>query len=366
MNENKRIAFLDYLRVVACFMVMAIHASEPYYLGGEAPNVTRISSKTDMLCITIVECIARVAVPLFVIASSYLLFPLKTGTGAFFKRRLTRVAVPFFIWSAAYVAAAKGDFSTMLFNFPDQAGHLWFVPMLIGLYILMPLLSPWAEKVSKRELGGWLLLWLFTTLFPFMRIAWRHLYGEPPFGAVPYLWGEAPWNAFGAFHYVSGFAGFMLLGLWFRKFSPETGWKTTLAKAVPLAVAGMCIIGIPFFLYADSFPFTGPYSEAVEMERSIEYDSIGVALATAAAFLVIRKCGRGGAFHRFAIAPLSKASYGAYLVHMFFLTPFFAAFAPRFSTPATIILTTAASFAASSATAMAIGRIPVVGKILFG
>ena len=41
----------------------------------------------------------------------------------------------------------------LLFNFPDEGGHLWFVPMLAGLYILMPLLSPWAEEVSLRIAG---------------------------------------------------------------------------------------------------------------------------------------------------------------------------------------------------------------------
>ena len=31
--SSKRIVFLDYLRVVACFIVMAIHASEPFHAG---------------------------------------------------------------------------------------------------------------------------------------------------------------------------------------------------------------------------------------------------------------------------------------------------------------------------------------------
>lgn len=30
-------------------------------------------------------------------------------------------------------------------------GHLWFVPMLFGLYLLMQLLSPWAENATERE-----------------------------------------------------------------------------------------------------------------------------------------------------------------------------------------------------------------------
>ena len=42
-------------------------------------------------------------------------------------------------------------------------------------------------------------------------------FGAPEFGPTPFLWGEAPWNHFGAFYYVSGFSGYMLLGFYFRK-----------------------------------------------------------------------------------------------------------------------------------------------------
>ncbi len=39
-EKGNRVVFLDWLRIIACFMVMAIHAAEPFYLGGETPNIT--------------------------------------------------------------------------------------------------------------------------------------------------------------------------------------------------------------------------------------------------------------------------------------------------------------------------------------
>ena len=33
-DMKERIVFLDYLRVIACFMVMLVHSIEPFYLGG--------------------------------------------------------------------------------------------------------------------------------------------------------------------------------------------------------------------------------------------------------------------------------------------------------------------------------------------
>lgn len=359
---KERIPFLDWLRVAACFMVMSIHAAENFYLGGEAPNVTLIASRADAIWVTLAECVCRACVPLFVIASSYLLFPVSRPAGEFFRRRLAKVFVPFAIWAAAYVVAAGGDLRQIAFNFPDEGGHLWFVPMLFGLYLAMPLLSPWAEKVGRRELSGWILLWLFTTTFPFLRRLWSCMYGEPSFGAVPYLYGECPWNGFGAFHYVGGFAGYMLIGLWFRKFFAPCGWSRTLAVALPLWVAGAAIIGLPFYMYADKFPFSAPYSAAVHMEMSIEYCSFGVALATIAAFLVLRKICFDGTVYRLFVRPVAEASYGMYLMHMFILPVAFAAFNRCLPTPLCIVATSAATFAASAAVATLIRRVPKLGK----
>jgi len=365
MNDNReRVVFLDWLRVIACFMVMAIHSAEPFYLGGEAPNITAIASRWDMFWITVTECICRVAVPLFVMASAYLLFPVRRPTGEFFRRRLIRVALPFVIWSVAYVWAAGGKWGPLLFNFPDEGGHLWFVPMLLGLYILMPLLSPWAERVSERELKGWLVAWLFTTTFPFLRRLWGMLYGDPSFGAMPYLYGECPWNMFGAFHYVSGFIGYMLLGLWFRRFAAPQGWVRTLSAALPMWIVGVAIVGIPFFSYPGKFPFSAPYSDAVRMEMSIEYCSLGVVFTTASAFAVLRKLDFGGAFYRCVVRPISEASYGMYLIHMFVLAPVSAALVPRLSPPLAIAVTAVASFAASAVVAIVLRRLPVVGRWL--
>lgn len=365
-GTRERIPFLDWLRVAACFMVMAIHAAENYYLGGDAPNVTFIASRSDALWVTVTECICRSCVPLFVMASSYLLFPVERSAGDFLKRRLARVFVPFAIWAVAYVLAAGGDLRQLLFNFPDEGGHLWFVPMLLGLYLAMPLLSPWAEKAGKRELRGWLLLWLVTTAFPFLRRLWAVMYGAPSFGAVPFLYGECPWNSFGAFHHVSGFLGYVLLGLWFRKFAAPRRWPQTLAVALPLWLAGVAIIGLPFFLYPDKFPFSAPYSAAVNMEMSIEYCSLGVALTTIAAFMALRKINLSGAVYRFAVRPISEASYGMYLAHMFFLPAAFAMLNAHLPTPLCIMLTATATFAASAAAAMLIRAIPKFGKLICG
>ena len=70
-----RIVFLDYLRVLACLMVIATHSCDSFYIG--PGGVWQCASESDRLWLSIIDSIMRAAVPLFVMTSSYLLLPLK-------------------------------------------------------------------------------------------------------------------------------------------------------------------------------------------------------------------------------------------------------------------------------------------------
>ena len=368
MSEQKRIVFLDYLRVFACLLVMLVHACEQYYFN--AAGDFHIATRGDALALVGLDSLARASVPLFVMASAFLLFPLRRTTGEFFRRRFMRVVVPFVVWACVYTTRFGGDWTAMAFNFPmATGGHLWFVPMLLGLYLLMPLISPWAERVSEKELRGWILLWFVTTFFPFIRklcLAWC---GAPSFGAVPFLYGECPWNAFGTFHYVSGFVGYMLLGFWFRKFAPEMGWRKTLVRAVPLLAVGWVIVaGFFYFRIPDAagYPVTRPYATAVDLEMSWEFCSFGVALTVLGYFLVLRRFKGDGAFYRMVIRPLSEASYGTYLLHILVLVELAEFVKPALPTPVAIPALALATFLSSSVVSLTLRRLPLVGRWICG
>ena len=329
---NKREIWLDWLRVIACFLVMLTHSTEPFYLGGEG---SLILTHSDAVWASVMDVFSRAAVVLFVIASSYLQFPLHYSTKDFFRKRAWRILPPFILWTIVY-ALVWGEpvqnFKDLLWNFNYAAGHLWFVYMLIGLYLIMPLLSPWAEKVGKRELQVYLGIWLFTTLIPLIRDwlggAAPVIYGPSgiPNPAKYPLWGEASWNTYGLFYYLSGMLGYLLLGLYFRKFVGEISWKKTLALALPLFSCGFAI-GVFGFLRRvglDShgvFPIEGPVGLAAVWETPWLNDGIGVALMAIGWILVLRKFRSDSAFYRKIVLPVSKASYGMYLCHLLVLVP---------------------------------------------
>ena len=372
------------MRVAACLMVMIVHSTEPFYLGGQG---SLILSPSDAVWSAIMDCFARACVPLFIIASSFLQFPLHYPTCEFFRRRAVRILIPFALWTVFY-ALVWGkpiqNFQDLLWNFNYAAGHLWFVYMLVGLYLLMPLLSPWAEKVSKRELQLYIGIWLFTTLIPLLR-DWAFgpaaiVYGPsdlPQLARVP-LWGEASWNNYGLFYYFSGVIGYLLLGLYFRRFVGPMSWRKTLTLSLPLWLVGFGICFFGFLRRAwisggGAFPIDGPLDWAVWWETTWCNDTLGVAMMTIGWVLLFKKISGETAFYRKLLLPVSKASYGMYLAHLYFLLLFAGPIREWIgsslglgSTPAVILLTALATFFTTAVLCTLVQRIPKVGKWIVG
>ena len=387
MNKEREI-WIDWLRIIACLFVMMTHCCEGFYFGDGG---TLVMTKSDAVWVTILNTFTRACVPLFVVASSYLQFPIHYSTGEFFRRRIVRVIVPFLIWSLVYAfvwGEPVQNLKDLALNFNYSAGHLWFVYMLLGVYLIMPLLSPWAEKVGKKELLLFLGIWLFSTLIPFIR-QWaggpaQVIYGPsgiPNLAKYP-LWGEASWNSYGTFYYISGFIGYLLLGLYFRKFVKQLSWAKTLAIALPLFAAGFFIGAQGFYrrVLADaggSFPVSGPVGYAAIWETTWFNDTLGLAFMTIAWILIIRKIGCAGKLYQKVILPVSKASYGMYLCHMLVLSTvltWICGLLKRgsegilgvWTTPAEVLSTALITFIITAVLCVLVQRIPKIGKYLIG
>ena len=400
----KREIWLDFLRVTACFLVMTVHSTEPFYLGGDG---TLVLTSADAFWVSLFEGIARCCVPLFVLASGYLQLPLRYPTGEFFRRRAIRIVVPMVIWTLVYafvwghpVANLKG----LLLNFNYAAGHLWFVYMLLGLYLIMPLLSPWLEKVSRKELGIYLGIWALTLCIPFVR---EYAGGMAPMiyakdglpaPALFPLWGEASWNPFGLFYYVSGFVGYLLLGVFVKRFVPAgrlvkaLGWTLFLFGFIL-----QCFGFLQRIVASGSFPVEGSVELAVSWECAIAFCGLPVAMTTLGLVLVFRSICRSepsscpsepsschserseeSIFYKYIIKPLSEAGYGMYLMHMLVLGTVSAwirgwlgvgadgLLGPVWTTPVEILGTALISFVIVGLIAVALRRIPKAGKWIMG
>ena len=100
---KKRIAFLDYIRVVACLLVMLVHASENFYVDHD--DMSLIANESNRLWVSFFDgALGRISVPLFMIVSAFLLVPMKPGMtmSQFYRRRFLRILPPFILFLLLY------------------------------------------------------------------------------------------------------------------------------------------------------------------------------------------------------------------------------------------------------------------------
>lgn len=144
---KERIFWIDVCRVIAIFGVVLIHScGEIFYSYGKIPA-------SYWLAANILDSFARVAVPLFVMISGALLLRPNNSPSVNLKNigsRIGKVLLPLIIWSMFYLWWV--DYNTpnkiidpleWLQKFLSQPVmyHLWFVYMIIGIYILLPILQ---------------------------------------------------------------------------------------------------------------------------------------------------------------------------------------------------------------------------------
>jgi len=317
--EKERIVFADYIRVIACFFVILVHASENFYAAdasGLAGNVSMLANQANRFWVALYDGgIGRVCVPLFMMVSAFLLVPLSPGTGMldFYRKRAKRILPPFvcflllytflpLAWGGMTWEQSLADLRNLPFNFPSMAGHLWFMYPLISLYLIIPIVSPWLEKASAKDERIFLYIFGVSTLLP-----WIHRF------ITPEVWGECFWNGFTMLWYCSGYLGYLVLAHYVRK---HINWE----PAKRLAVGIPCwVVGAVFTAW--SFYYKGVPGQLIEtpmLEWSWEFCTPNVLLATFGAFLTFSAIKQKKAPK--LITSLSKLSFGIYLVHLFFLS----------------------------------------------
>ena len=317
MSDSKRIAFLDYVRVFACFLVMIVHASENYYPGPESTDMAGpqaiLANQTDRLCVSLFDGFSRISVPLFMIVSAFLLAPKRKEQSSreFYRRRFGKILPPFLVFAVLYavlpllwgqidVSTTLRDLARLPLNFPTLAGHLWFMFPLFGLYLFIPVISPWLEQASAREERFFLLLFLISSCMPYL----NRWFGE--------LWGQCFWNEFHILWYFSGFLGYLVLAHYIKT---HLDWSTASRLAVggALLLAGSAVTIWSYYVQA----VPGVLLETPVLEVGWRFCTLNVVCATAGAFLMF-SCIKAERALRI-VEELSKLSYGMYLMHIFWL-----------------------------------------------
>lgn len=354
----KRIVFLDYVRVFACFLVMVVHASENFY---GAPGSTDmagpqslLSGETDRLWVAIYDGFSRMAVPLFIIVSAFLLVPMKEEQTSwqFYRQRALRILPPFFVFMVLYSTlpllwgqidgtTSLTDLSRILLNFPSQAGHLWFMYPLFSLYLFIPVISPWLRRATAKEERFFIGLFLLSTCMPYL----NRWFGE--------AWGQCFWNEYHMLWYFSGYLGYLVLAHYIRV---HLTWNRArrLAIGATLMVVGAATTIYSFYVQA----IPGQILSTPVIEIGWAFCTINCVMLTAGTFLMFTCINLPKAPR--IITELSKLSYGMYLMHIFWLGLWVTVFKHMLELPtvAAIPVIAVATFASCYLTTKIISLIP--------
>ena len=167
-TDMNRKTWADLCRVAATFGVVVVHAcGANFYQFGKIPA-------SDWLSINLLDSLVRCAVPLFVMLSGALLLcPQATlATPWQIIGRVRKVAIPLLMWNVAYLLYVshytKEDIDWLIMLRQVPMYHLWFVYMIAGLYLLMPLLQAVFAAIEKRpDVQRYLLtMWIVVTCVP--------------------------------------------------------------------------------------------------------------------------------------------------------------------------------------------------------
>lgn len=288
MNKLKtdRILWLDYLRVLACFLVIVVHV--PEFSSGILEKSTTY--------------FARIAVPLFFMISGYLTLPFDLDIKNLFKKRISRLIFPFLFWSFIYAILpySYGELNLqstlmLIYKIPLvlTAPHLWYMYAIIGMYLFAPLISPWLKIATKKQISFYLLLWAFTLFFPYLIKKYPEIEMNE-------------WNSIYILNYFSGYLGYFILGFFIKKFPFDfSKLKYNLFFSSLLLLNFIIVILAYYFLNA-----------TIEVTK---YLTINVALFAISVFMLVSQIHFKENNFSGLIVSLSINSFGIYLIHEFVL-----------------------------------------------
>ncbi|MFZ5856500.1 MAG: acyltransferase [Chloroflexota bacterium] len=282
------LSWVDFMRFVGAVLVTLAHVD----VWGSGPFWA------DRIFYTV----SRNGVPLFFLMSGFLLLSKQEDTVTFFRKRATKILIPFIAWSVIYdiylshpftetgvTLGAFLDMAVRILRGP-RAAHLWFFYALIGLYFFTPILRLFVAKAKDSDILYYIGLWF--VIMPIMFIL-------EEFTPIK--------NGF-ELYYAASYVGYFLLGLYL-------GRLQTTPRLLWIAAAFFTVGFISTFAV---FYFDLPPQNNELPFRS--YPSLNIIIMAIGTFLLLKAAGERIRPWLARLSSLvSPSTFGIYLVHSFVL-----------------------------------------------
>ena len=345
---EKRIQWLDLVRTAAIICVVLCHTTEQIYqFKPQSSSLGLVYQISKYIFFSI----GRLGVPLFMLSSGYLLLDRPYNEQAcirFWKNNSLRLFLCTECWFLLYdiylhlannaplspVSVAKD----LLFVSAVQMPHTWYMPMILGMYVLFPFVANALRSMKPSMLLVPLAIYIFYAFaFPYIKAACK-LFG---FGTMKLQFSTGFSGGYYGLYFILGYAV-----------------KKNLFKKIPrllLATAGcvsfLTVVGVQVSGYLIKDPY------------NVWYDDLFLLLCSLCLFESFSRIGPVKAYR--LIRCVSRYSFAIYLIHVFVLfqlSPLIQLLAiPKFiKVPVTCLL----SALFSLLMAFIIGLIPKAGKYL--
>lgn len=290
--DKPRKSSYDVIRFVAILIVFSIHS-----MGGlDAQRDT----SANILVSNLFHTFQDIGVPLFVLLSGALLLGRQEPPLVFLKKRMVRVLIPFLSWSVIlfgiFYFIEPNHYGEDITNTPPKAiilkfldllscegihGVYWYVYMILGLYLVTPVLQ---RFVKNEEEGIIMYACLLIMLVVMMNIL------LPDFLLTRRMASEN-----------LTFIGYFLSGYYARRYLTQRRWTVAVAKT-----SAVLLLAVSFI---------NQYCKFVDQ-------GILTYLMSIAVFCSLMKCELHDVYLREFVTFISSKSYGMYLSHVLIISLF--------------------------------------------
>jgi surface polysaccharide O-acyltransferase-like enzyme len=306
MTNQTRYPYLNILRCLAILGVVLIHNASPLV------NMTWIRQPDLWWFGNTANAAFRFAVPVFLMLSGATLLGREMPLVDFYKRRYTKVLLPFLFWIPAYIifrwlvlrpSLQPHDWNGIINFISDLwtkdgiSKHFWYIWMILFLYLIIPFIGKFVRNLNLKQLWIILLIWILITQFSL----------KVPLN--PYGWsGNIAQKFFGYSLYI----GYILMG-YALFITPLNGRKIRLFALVTFFIT---IIIAVFGVWM--------MSKGGRLNQTFHgYLHFNTILQSIAIFLIFKDIQiRNKELLRFS-SHLSDYSYGIYLSHMIIIGTLF-------------------------------------------
>jgi len=307
-TENGRVVYLDYLRLMATLAVVVLHVSAQNWANTDV-------NSSYWAVMNAYNGLARWCVPAFVMISGALFLPRQIDTKLLYKKYVLRLILLYFVWAAVYVGAYAGLSAAMgyrpgfsltqfLTDILNGSYHLWYLPMLAGLYMCLPLLRPIVqnEKTARYFL---LLAFLFTFALPQILQMLKDFSGG---NLLQLTYAAETWLSNMHLQMVLGFTGYFV-----------AGYVLSQTEFTPKQRTWIYVLGILGCAAAIALNLEVSRKNHYPLETYLYYLNVNVAVMAVAVFVWFRyHCKTEGRRYPL-IRKLSQCTLGVYLIHPFLL-----------------------------------------------